>query len=240
MKKLMTACAACVLAGMVSAQVESVNIVGYQMLPLNEGAFTHISPTFITVGGAAQITLADISGDMQEMDSVQFMDAGFATDKQYFYLIEGSASPDITGWYEDDFETFAGNVVITAGSSVLYSSQGSTQVTFAGEVNDSAVEVASVVGGFVSIGNPFPVGTMLSDITFTGISEMCSVQIMNEIAATTAEYFWLEEGSASPDVTGWYADDFETPAGDTVIGAGQGFLFSEQGAGTTISFTSPL
>ena len=50
MKKLLTVCAACLVAGMVSAQVESANIVGYQTFGMVQG-FNPVSCTFLTVGG---------------------------------------------------------------------------------------------------------------------------------------------------------------------------------------------
>ena len=241
MKKLMTAFAVCMVAGLVSATtgVESQNIVGYQTLDLNVGAFTHVSPTFITVGGAAQVTLSQLNGDMAETDSIQFIDPVSATAHEYFYLVAGSLSPATTGWYQDDFTTPADDVVIDAGTSVYYSSQGGTKVTFAGEVNKNAV-VVDTGAGFTPVGNPFPVDTTLGTISFSGITETSSVQFMSDTTATAAEYFWLEAGSLSPGATGWYLDDFTTPAGDTVVAAGKGFLFSEQGTTTAVTFTSPL
>jgi len=239
MKKLVMTLAAALFATALMAQVVSKNIVGYQTVTLTPSKFTHVSPTFITVGGPAQVTLADLQGDFAEMDSVQFMDGLSATASEYFWLVDGSLAPDGTGWYADDFGTHAGNTVIGAGVSVLYSSQGATALVFSGEVNTN--DVAVVTGaGFTPTGNPYPVDTTLGAIAFVGISEMCSVQIMSDIAATAAEYFWLEDGSLAPSGTGWYADDFTTPADDTVIGAGMGFLFSEQGTSTAITFASPL
>jgi len=243
MKKLMMTLAVSLAATALIADVTSVNVVGYQTIALALEEFTHVAPTFITVGGSAQITLADLTGDFAEFDSIQTMDEDGATANEYFWLVEGSAAPEAgeTGWYADDFETPAGSVVIAAGSSVLYSSQGASELILSGEVNTNDVEVASGEG-FTVTGNPFPVDTTLNAIQFVGIAEFCSVQFMDGDGATAAEYFWLEEGSAAPEAgeTGWYADDFETPVGSTVVAAGKGFLFSEQGAGTTITFDSPL
>jgi hypothetical protein len=239
MKKLMMTLAAALSATALMAEVTSKNVVGYQTVTLTPNKFTHVSPTFIKVGGAAQVTLAELKGDFAEMDSIQFMNALSATASEYFWLVEGSGSPGASGWFAADFETPAGNTVIGAGNSVLYSSQGATSLLFSGEVNAQSVDIVTGAG-FTPAGNPFPVNTTLSAISFVGISEMCSVQIMSDIAATAAEYFWLVEGSGSPGASGWFANDFETPAGDTVIAAGMGFLFSEQGTSTTITFASPL
>lgn len=239
MKKLITAFAACAMAGMVSAEVSSQNIVGYQTLALNSGAFTQVSPTFITVGGTTQVTLSQLNGDMAELDSIQFLDSTTATASEYFYLVEGSISPGVSGWYAADLETPAGDVVIAAGASVYYSSQGGTQVMFSGEVNQNDV-VLNTASGFNALGNPFPVDTTLGVILFGGITELCSIQFTGDDTATASEYFYLEEGSISPGVSGWYAADLETSVSDTVVAAGQGFLFSEQGTTTAITFVSPL
>lgn len=238
MKKLVTVFALCAAVS-VYAQVQSANIVGYQKVNLNVGKFTHVSPSFIKIGGAVDFKISDIQGDMAELDSIQFMDNLSATANEYFWLVEGSLSVGATGWYAADGETPAGDTIIPKGTSVLYSSQGSTEVTFVGEVNtlDVTVDTGS---GFTPVGNPFPVDTTLDGIQFVGISELSSVQFMSDIAATDSEYFWLVEGSLSAGLTGWYAADGETPAGDTVVAAGKGFLFSEQGTTTAITFSTPL
>jgi len=239
MKKLMMTLAAALSATALMAEVVSKNIVGYQTVPLTVGYFTHVSPTFITVGGAAEITLDGLGGDLAEFDSVQVMDADFATASEYFWLESGSAAPGVTGWYDGETSALAGDTVITAGSSVLYSSQGATELIFSGEVNTQDVSVVTGAG-FTAVGNPFPVDITLDDIAFGGISEFSSVQFVDGDAATAAEYFWLEAGSAAPGVTGWYDGETSALAGDTVVAAGAGFLFSEQGTSTTITFTSPL
>ena len=52
MKKLVTAFAACALAGLVDAQVESVNIVGYNTVTIDK-QWTIIAANFEAVGGGA-------------------------------------------------------------------------------------------------------------------------------------------------------------------------------------------
>jgi len=56
MKKLVTAFAACALAGLAFAQVESVNIVGYSTVTLKQG-FNMLACNFDGVGEAAGMTL---------------------------------------------------------------------------------------------------------------------------------------------------------------------------------------
>lgn len=238
MKKLVTLFTLAI-AMVASADVASQNIVGYTTKSLAAG-FNHICPSFVQVGGATkQMLLNDFVG-AEEMDSVQFLDTETATAAEYFWLVEGSASPDVTGWYADDFTTPAGDTPIAAGTSVLFSSLAGGALTTSGEVNADSVTLQTVAG-FNIVGNPFPVATTLSQINFANIQEMDSVQFMSEEAATASEYFWLVEGSASPDVTGWYADDFTTPAGDTVVGSGAGFLFSNNmGENVAITISSPL
>jgi hypothetical protein len=216
-----------------------VNIVGYQTLALNLGGFTHIAPTFITIGGSQAVPLSSLTGDFAEFDSIQFIDPQAGTASQYFWLEAGSAAPDASGWYADDFATSAGDTPVAAGVSFLYSSGGATGLTLSGEVGQSDVSV-TIGSGFTAIGNPFPVDAVLADFGFTGITEFSTVQLMDSSFTTSGQYFWLEAGSAAPDASGWYADDFATPAGDTPVTAGQGFLVNTDASGVTFVANSPL
>ena len=63
MKKLVTAFAACALAGLVDAQVvESVNIVGYETKALVAGKFNMLGGTFTGVGKAGYSLNNDFKG----------------------------------------------------------------------------------------------------------------------------------------------------------------------------------
>ena len=230
------------IAGLAMAQVQSANTVGFLDMTIEDEGFTSISPTFVAVGTQDPLTLASLSGTFIEGESVLFSDTDFATDSEYFYCVKGSLVSTDTGWYEDDFETPANDTEIPTGASVLYQSLGTTSVTFAGEVGEENVVVSAEDEGFTCIGNPFPVDTTLGSIAFSGLTEGDSVSFIDTEAGTEAEYFYCVKGSLVSTDTGWYADDFETPAGATEVAAGQGFLFQNASAnsGITITFTAPV
>ena len=231
------------VAGLALAEtaVESANIVGYTEMPVEGEGFTSICPDFVKVGSGQSITLSDLIGPFIEGESIQITDTDFATAAEFFYCEKGSMVETDTGWYADDFETLVGDTEIPAGASVLYQSMGTEKVTFAGEVSTEDVVVEAESTGFTAVGNPFPIDTTLSEITFSGITEGDSIQFIDAGAATASEFFYCEKGSMVETDTGWYADDFETPVGDTVVAAGAGFLYqnASEADGVTIKFSAP-
>ncbi len=230
------------IAGLAMAQVQSANTVGFLNKEVEGEGFTSISPTFVAVGTQDPLTLANLSGTFIEGESIQITDTEFATESEFFYCVKGSMVSTDTGWYADDFETPVNDTEIPIGGSILYQSQGTTSVTFAGEVGEENVVVAAEDVGFTAVGNPFPVDTTLGSVSFTGIAEGDSVQVIDSEAATESEYFYCVKGSMVSTDTGWYEDDFETPAGATAIAAGQGFLYqnASETSGVTITFTAPV
>ena len=97
----------------------------------------------------------------------------------------------------------------------------------------------SISPTFVAVGTQDPL--TLADLSGTFI-EGESVLFSDTDFATESEYFYCVKGSLVETATGWYADDFETPAGVTAVAAGQGFLFQNASAnsGITITFTAPV
>ena len=226
---------------MAMAQVQSANTVGYQDITTETDGFTSVCPSFVKVGTQTATTLADISGTFIEGESIQFIDTEAATADEYFYCVKGSLVTTDSGWYESDFETPAGTTAIPIGGSVLYQSLGTDTIRFCGEVNEADVVVSAEDEGFTAVGNPFPVDTTLSAVTFTGLAEGDSIQFLDSEAGTAEEYFYCVKGSLVTTDTGWYESDFETPAGTTEIGAGVGFLYqnASESSNVTISFSAP-
>ena len=238
MKELVTVFAALAVAGAVVAA--DSNIVGYQTVTLNQGGFTHIAPTFITIGGVQEVPLSSFVGDFEEFDSIQLVDAAAGTASEYFWLESGSMAPGVSGWYADDLDTYMGALPVEAGTSFLYlSGSGATALVLSGEVGTAGTSVTAGVG-FTAIGNSFPVETTLGAIGFAGITEFSSVQFVDLAFGTAEEYFWLESGSMASGVTGWYADDLDTYKGTLPVAAGQGFLLSTDTDGVVVSIASPL
>lgn len=120
MKKLLTAFAACMIAGLVSAQVESVNVVGYQTIDVPAGS-SIIAPTFTTVGGGATDFTLDMITPSAEFDAeaasgggtIQFInpDGTWGVLAQYW----GSYG----GWYIAGTETLINDTPLTGGQGFI-------------------------------------------------------------------------------------------------------------------------
>ena len=162
MKKLVTAFAACALAGLVNAQVESVNIVGYQTIDIPTG-YKGYTSTFIPVGGDGDvIRLGDITPvnfDGNNADNIQF------------FNLNGSGSVSTTVTYYDgygwcDAYTFAvlDDMTIPIGTGMfVYSSQPNVSFIVAGEVKLDSFQL-NVAAGYTFVGNSSPVAITLGDI----------------------------------------------------------------------------
>ena len=220
--------------------IESANVVGYQNVSVNESGFTLVSPTFKNVSGL-QLTLANIGGNLQAMESVQLWDANGGTAEEYFYLDAANSFTGEAGWFADDFMTSANDKDIADGSSVAFQSQGSAELIFSGEVGREVTTIVSLDAGFTAVGNNTPTNLTLSDIVFEGISAMDSIQFVDADGATEAEYFYLDAANSFTGEAGWFADDFMTSANDATISAGKGVLFqAANGASVTIKIPAAL
>ena len=109
MKGLVTTISAlAVVAGVASAQVQSTNIVGYQDLGGNSGALVSVAPTFINVGSAGAITLADITVNEEGLEGglmIRFFDSyGDPLDEGDYVYVQGETiyGGYADGWYLAD------------------------------------------------------------------------------------------------------------------------------------------
>ena len=236
MKKLVTAFAACALAGLVNAQVESVNIVGYQTVSAPAG-FSLYTPTFVTVGcQTPEIDLASITGNFGDFDTIQFIDADGNVTAIYQWLTTAGFGVAEDGWYDGEFQP----VVLpnlTQGMSYLLSTASPVGVLNAGEVNTAPVQI-TVGAGFSSVGNSSPTDRLLSEFTFAGgISDFDTIQFLDTDGNVETIYQWLTAAGFGVAEDGWYDGAF-APV-DTTVHAGQGFLLSTAG-GCTITVPSPI
>jgi len=63
-------------------------------------------------------------------DSIQFMDENLSTAQEYFFVAKEDSGLEADGWFCDDLETPADDIVIPAGSGVLFSATaGAVTVT---------------------------------------------------------------------------------------------------------------
>jgi len=199
MKKLVTAFAACALAGLAFAQVESVNIVGYTTTQISSATWYQIAPTFIPVGGLPTdgmpindlFTTGFENGDKlyvwnqttQAYDDYTWMDEPF--DEEYNVLPAGWA--DLT-----EIRTTA---VLKVGQSVFLRkiSAGPTQVVFAGQV-EAGVVTTVPQQTWCQVSLPYPVDVALNDeIAWTGFQNGDKVYVWNAGAQMYDDYTWMDE-----------------------------------------------
>jgi len=217
MKKSMTAVAACLIAGMVSAQIESQNIVGYTTSVIDSATWYQMASTFVPVLGTANdgkaindvFTTGFEAGDklyvwnqeQQKYDPYVWMTAP----------LDENFEPTVAGWADDtEMRTAA---ILKIGQSVFMRklSAGSTSVTFSGQVEvDLSTTIPSAT--WVQVSLPYPVSVALNDeITWTGFAAGDKVFVWNTAQQKYDPYIWMTaplDENFEPTVAGW-ADDTE-------------------------------
>ncbi|MBP5320109.1 MAG: hypothetical protein J6334_03905 [Kiritimatiellae bacterium] len=254
MKKMLAVCAACMVAGLASADVTSDNIVGF-MKASTTAESASVGAMFVTVG-ADVWRLGDLKAEGMEpgVDSIQFLDTNTAsTYIQATYISAEIAAeegdPDLEGWWDmnDVGGTRLDDTVFEKGTAFLCAFAGSeVTFTFAGEVLAGEVEID--VSGMPSpfICNPIPVDLTLGQIKAIDFEPgLDSIQFLDVDSATTyiqATYisaeFAAEEGDA--DLEGWWDlnDIGGTSLNDTPVPAGQAFLGAIE-SGNAVKFVFP-
>ena len=223
MKKLVTAFAACALAGLGLAQVESVNIVGYETKALVAGEFNMLGGTFTGVGKAGYSLNRDFKGenltagpDSLSADTILIHNAATGIYTTY-YLYEGDGeypagwyNAGSEEWFDDDYPNG-----LPAGSSFWYVAKATTvnaKVTFSGDVPMGASYTKNLVRGeFNMVASPYPVALKLNDaaqVTLTGATAGAGSDTADTIKihdATTGGYttYYLYEGDGTYQA-GWY------------------------------------
>ncbi len=261
MKKLLTVCAACMVAGMASAQVESQNIVGYMSPDMVGSTFNMYSVPFDEVGGGG-ISLNDLTGDfvggatVSTSDTIKIWDAtagGYAT----YYLYDKAGTPaSYYGWWNvsggDSFDVDyptglpAGSTFWLKSTSLLDGA-----VTVAGEVGTNAVTDVVITGGtFSMVANPYPVAFSLNstaDCDWLGdgatggatVSTSDTIKIWDATAGGYVTYYLYNKAGTPASYTGWWnvsgGDSFDTDY-PTGLPAGTAFWYKSIGAGFNASF----
>lgn len=233
MKKLMTACAACVLAGMVSAQVESVNIVGYNTINIPQG-FSFVTSPFVPVGGNGSVyTLGSLqpneNWDGNNADTVQFIDE---TGEMVFtaWYFAGY------GWYDFNDASELNDLEIPAGMcAFIEATQEGAALVAAGEVATSPLTM-SLPQGFSLVGNSVPrtitLGEIVPNENWDG-NNADTIQFIDETGEMvfTAWYFagygWYDFNDASE------LNEFELPPGT-------GFFLEATQEGAELAFPAAI
>jgi len=227
MKKLVTACAACLVAGLVSAQIASVNIVGYQNLALPTG-YKMMTSTFIPVGSdGAVLRLADIVPSNFSI---------FNGDTVQFFNLNGSGSVTnmvswMGGWVDATTYADMSNLEIPAGTGMfVFSTQANVTFQMVGEVALAELPLA-ISSGYTVVGNSSPVAITLGNVVPTNFSifEGDTIQFFNSNGnggvVTMASYMggWVDATT--------YAD-----LSATVLNPGDGFFVYTTKSNTTLTF----
>jgi hypothetical protein len=254
MKKLVTAFAACALAGLVNAQVESVNIVGYQTLTAS-GQFFSTGPTFISVGDAnGEWRLGDIIAEGMEAgtDFIQFLSPSTAfTEVSATYIdaatAEALGDATLQGWWDLGIENKLDDLVFSAGTGFLcnFSTVG-VSLIYAGEVLTGATALDLSGQQFPMITNLTPVDLTLGDITASGMEAGTDfIQFLNPTTAFTeisATYIDAETAEALGDATlqGWWDLGIENRLDSQALPAGASVLGNFTSSSVIVTFPSPI
>jgi hypothetical protein len=205
------------------AQVESVNIVGYETKALVAGKFNMLGGTFNGVGKAGYSLNRDFKGenltagpDSLTSDTIAIYDATTSAYTTY-YLYEGDGIYP-AGWYnagsDDLFEVDYPNG-LPAGTAFWYVAKDTTvnaKGTFSGDVPMDASYTKDLVRGkFNMVASPYPVALNLNNaaqVTLTGATAGPDSLTADTIAiynATTSAYttYYLYEGDGVYPA-GWY------------------------------------
>lgn len=166
MKKLVTAVTACMLAGLVSAAVESINAVGY-VTHDDGGASENVANVLRdmnTVNGDVTVTSSLWGYEFQTNDQILQMNLLWGDFDVYTY--KGAGSWDAA--YADGTPGVVTSFMILSGSNFSFvPADGLTSLTCVGEVASAGTKNI-VFDGTVTdnwqIANPFPIETTFGDL----------------------------------------------------------------------------
>lgn len=230
MKKLVTAFAACMIAGLVSASVESDNIVGYQTLTPQDGLYS-VGVAFRNMAATNFVVDSDqlfgyTCSDFDVVLVLNTTDLAFDT-----YYINGGQ------WYfvsnlEGSEDTPVESFTIPYGATIYLSVAGES-VTIAGEVATGTTEVVFDVAenpdNLWSLVNPLPIDTTLADLDFA--LDFDVVLVLNTVDLAFDTYY-INGGQ-------WYfvsnlegSEDTAVDSSTVVLPAGMGGYFVSNGEGS--------
>jgi len=247
MKKSMTAFAACLVAGMVSAQIESQNIVGYNTTSISAGRIAAVGAQFQTVGavtGERTLNIADIpfptparAGSVLGIntDQVHVWNPTTSTWTKYY-------RNTTAGWCkEGETTTTTDTLLVGAGFFVRRANSALGSATYAGQVfNGTNVTYSLAAGRIQNISYPWPIQLNVSDIpaptpiragSVLGINTD-QIHVWNSTTSTWAKFYrnttagWCREGETT------------TTTNQVVIGQAM-FLRRANSAAGTLSLDKP-
>ncbi len=220
MKKMLAVCAACMVAGLASADVTSDNIVGFISTQSVEG-FNWVAPMLTTVG-ADTVALKDVSISDGGAGTIGFggeiimvLDEVGDVTASYSYA-EGA---DGYVWNDDLTGDVANDVFVPGSAFAVYLADGLT-LSVCGEVTNPQDVTLTTIEGFTFTGNPFPVDISVQDIAISdgGAGTIGFggeiIMVLDEVGDVTASYSYAEGADGyvwNDDLTGDVADFTLTP-----------------------------
>jgi hypothetical protein len=257
MKKLLTVCAACLVAGMAAARVES-QIVGYQTKTADT-TLTIMGVNFQAVGGG-EIAIVDLIDKdtpgltaglgSADSDNIQVYDTTASTFVTYFLgnglNNKGQADPTKDGWIKGG-EGSVTTDTLAVGQGFWYVAQNPSSgidLTTSGEVVMTATGSQTIAAGLNLIANPFPVDLPLNDadsdlrkgVAGLGSADSDNIQVYDTDAEGFVTYFLgnglNNKGQADPTKDGWVKGGESSVTTDS-LPAGSGAWYVSQGSGFT-------
>ena len=251
MKKVMFAAA--VAAGLVAFGdgIESSNTVGYQNREI--GSFNLTLDTFINANGGTGV-LGDIKPNaafIAAAGTIQTFTAAGKAGPVYIYINDPEMMEVFEaeeGWYlltDDEMTDCKNSQPLSFTTGFLSSSDGAgSALTYAGEVKGTATEIP--VGAFSLTGNCSPKDLTLGDFTPNAafIAAAGTIQTFTAAGKAGPVYLYINDPEMmevfeAPE--GWYllTDDEMTDCKNSVpINAGDAFLVSSSGSGSTLEIPS--
>lgn len=219
MKKLVTAFAACMIAGLVSAQVQSQNVVGYYSVTLTNG-YNMLAVNLATVGspaagidlneflpsGSNEVTVAGLTGKTTPTgaEQVRVWDGSTSAYSNYF-LYRNALQPTNTKNYKwcsavSPYPVATATVKTGDGLWFSYVGSGTTAITIAGQVPNNVAQTKTLLQGYNMLGAGFSADWDLNAIgtnvwagsDFTGKTTPTGadqVRIWNPTALAYKDYF---------------------------------------------------
>jgi hypothetical protein len=264
MKKLVTAFAACALAGLVDAQVESINVVGYYSAPVEAEKYSLIALNLNPMTPDATISIQDLipgttpglkaAAAVGSADQIRAWDQATQTYKFYYlYKGYGPNTSKSNKWVEN----VAGQPVATAtfktGDALFfYAASGSTltSLTIPGQVPNTTAGVLrqgyNMIGaGFPADWNPNDAGTEYwSDATkYTAAAAVGSADQIRtwDQATQTYKFYYLYKGYG-PNTTKsnkWVENVAGQPVMTETLDTSAAFFYYKVAAGEVV-FNPPL
>lgn len=253
MKKLMTAYAVCMMAGLVSA-VDSANIVGYQTKAAT-GGFYSAGPTFISVGSATkEWKLSDVTmtGSVPGEDVIQFLDPTTLDTLLVATYVDAATAaswelPEMEGWWDFAMENKMDAQTFSAGTGFLcnFASAG-VSLTYAGEVLQGQTTLDLSGQAFPMVANFTPVDLTLGSIVGAGmVPGEDVIQFLNPVTLETdVVATYVDAATAAswelPEMQGWWDFAMENSLNTQTVPAGTAFLGNFASTGVALTFPNPV